>query len=153
MLLEALGDGGSTCSSPLLFCKGNGGSLEKNKCKNNRMANTMKIPFIKKKKKSLSCNFLIAVTTNNKYKREVLGNENECDVIFAYHLSLQYTFTFQCSCFRTCCEHEEMILQRTLRFTLACQCSVKIVLAAFGPKADLENHWVWLLLPVIQVTN
>lgn len=40
------------------------------------MANTMKIPSIKKKKfedsfykkKSLSCNFLIAVTTNNKYK-------------------------------------------------------------------------------------
>lgn len=39
------------------------------------MANTMKIPSIKKSlkipsitKKSLSCNFLIAVITNNKYK-------------------------------------------------------------------------------------
>lgn len=37
-------------SSPLLLCKGNGGHLKKNKKKNNRMANKIKIPLIKKNK-------------------------------------------------------------------------------------------------------
>lgn len=121
----------------------------------------MKIPSIKKKKfedsfykkKSLSCNFLIAVTTNNKYKH-VKYLEMKVNVM--WFLLIIYHFNILLLSNAPAFVHA-VSMRKFFRgfscFTLACQCSVKIVLAAFGPKADLENHWIWLLLPVIQVTN